>query len=142
VVSLWVAGRNVIESAIAHGIWVWGERPLSERYGRCGLITRQDLERAERWFHERGEIAVVISRLLPGLREFVSLPAGIARMPFWRFCTYTFIGAFVWCLPLTWVRCRLGPKWEHVREKTCVLGDPIAALALLVVAWYVWHEFP
>jgi membrane protein DedA with SNARE-associated domain len=125
----------VIESAIAYGIGMWGERPLSERYGRRGLITRHNLERAERWFHERSEIAVVISRLLPGLQEFVSLPAGIARMPFWRFCTYTFIAAFVRCVPLTWGRYRLDPNWEYVRKKACFLDDPIAALVLLVVAW-------
>ena len=108
---------------------------VSERYGRRGLITRQDLERAERWFHERSEIAVVISRLLPGLQEFVSLPAGFARMPFCRCCTYTFIAAFVRCVPLTWGRYRLDPNWEYVRKKACFLDDPIAALVLLVVAW-------
>lgn len=138
--SFWGATGNVIGSSIAYWVGAWGGRPLIERYGRYMLITRQDLEWAERWFHERGEIAVVVSRLLPVVRTFVSLPAGIARMPFWRFCAYTFAGAFAWCVALTWVGYQLGPKWEHVREKARFLDYPIAALALLVVAWYVWHK--
>jgi len=138
--SLWGAVGNVIGSVIAYGVGMWGGRPLIERYGRYILITRRDLDRAERWFNERGEIVVLVSRVLPVVRTFISLPAGIARMPFVRFCIYTFIGAFIWCIPLTWFGYHLGPKWEDFRERARLLDYPIALIIALVVAWFIWHR--
>ncbi|MEA2527744.1 MAG: hypothetical protein QOF73_4971 [Thermomicrobiales bacterium] len=138
--SFWGATGNVIGSAIAYGVGMWGGRPLIERYGRYVLITRKDLDRAERWFNERGEIVVFTSRVLPVVRTFISLPAGIARMPFARFCVYTFVGAFIWCVPLTWVGYHWGPKWENVREKARFLDYPIALLILLGAAWFISHR--
>jgi membrane protein DedA with SNARE-associated domain len=138
--SFWGAIGNLAGSAIAYGVGMWGGRPLIERYGRYILLTRKDLDRAERWFKERGEAVVFASRVLPVVRTFISLPAGIARMPFVRFCTYTFIGAFIWCIPLTWFGYHLGPKWEDFREKARFLDYPIGLVILAVVAWFVWHR--
>jgi membrane protein DedA with SNARE-associated domain len=138
--SFWGAVGNVIGSAIAYGVGMWGGRPLIERYGRYILITRKDLDRAERWFNERGEVVVFVSRVLPVVRTFISLPAGIARMPFLRFCVYTFVGAFIWCVPLTWVGYHWGPKWEDFREKARFLDYPIAALVIALVVLYIWHK--
>jgi membrane protein DedA with SNARE-associated domain len=138
--SFWGAVGNLIGSAIAYGVGLWGGRPLIERYGRYVLITRKDLDRAERWFNERGEMVVFLSRVLPVVRTFISLPAGIARMPFGRFCAYTFAGAFIWCIPLTWIGYHLGPKWEDFREKARFLDYPIAFVVLIVVAWFIWHR--
>jgi membrane protein DedA with SNARE-associated domain len=139
-VSLWGAVGNLIGSVIAYGVGMWGGRALIERYGRYVLITRKDVDRAERWFTERGELVVLVSRVLPVVRTFVSLPAGIARMPFARFCVYTFVGAFAWCLPLTWVGFHLGPEWEHFRERARILDYPIALLIVLVAVWFFWHR--
>lgn len=138
--SLWGAVGNVIGSAIAYGVGMWGGRPLIERYGRYILITRRDISRAERWFDQRGEVVVFASRVLPVVRTFISLPAGIARMPFVRFCVYTFVGAFIWCIPLTWFGYHLGPKWEDFRERARLLDYPIALVIVLVVAWFIWHR--
>jgi membrane protein DedA with SNARE-associated domain len=138
--SFWGAVGNVIGSAIAYGVGRWGGRPLMERYGRYILITRKDLDRADRWFNERGEMVVLVSRVLPVVRTFISLPAGIARMPFGRFCLYTFVGAFIWCIPLTWFGYHLGPKWEDFRERARVLDYPIAFVILLLVGLFLWHR--
>jgi membrane protein DedA with SNARE-associated domain len=139
-ISFWGALGNLIGSAVAYGVGMWGGRPLIERYGRYILLSRKDLDRAERWFKTRGEVVVFASRVLPVVRTFISLPAGIARMPFVRFCVYTFVGAFIWCIPLTWFGYHLGPKWEDFREKARFLDYPIALAVVAVVAWFIWHR--
>ena len=131
---------NVIGSAIAYWVGAWGGRPLLERYGKYLLITRKDLTRADRWFAERGELTAFFSRLLPVVRTFISLPAGISRMHFGKFIAYTFAGAFLWCIPLTFAGYHYGPKWEDFRNRIKVLDYPIALVILAVVAWYIWHK--
>lgn len=132
---------NLIGSVIAYYIGAWGGRPLIERYGRWILITPDDLHRADRWFTERGAITTFVGRLLPVVRTFISFPAGIARMPFGRFCLYTFVGAFIWCIPLTAIGEIWGPKWESFRERARFADDGIALLLVILVIWYVWHKY-
>ena len=81
---------NTIGSAIAYGVGMWGGRPFLERYGKYVLISKHDLELADRWFMKSGSWAIFASRLLPVVRTFISLPAGIARMHFIKFLIYTF----------------------------------------------------
>lgn len=131
---------NVIGSTIAYGVGAWGGRPLLERYGKWVLITRKDLDRTDRWFAERGEITTFVARLLPIVRTFISLPAGVARMPFGKFVVYSFTGAFLWCLPLTAVGYHWGPKWQDFRDRARFADYPIAGLILGAVIWYVWHK--
>jgi membrane protein DedA with SNARE-associated domain len=138
--SLWGAVGNLIGSAIAYGVGMWGGRPLLDRYGRYVLITRKDIDRAERWFTHFGPIVVFVSRGVPVVRTFISLPAGIARMPFGRFCLYTFAGALLWCVPLTWAGYHLGPEWEHFRERARILDYPIAVAVVLVIGVFVGHR--
>lgn len=131
---------NVIGSAIAYGVGAWGGRPLLDKYGKWLLITQSDLNRTDRWFAERGEITTFLARLLPVVRTFISLPAGIARMPFGRFLIYSFAGAFLWSLPLTAVGYHWGPKWQDFRDRARFADYPIAAIVVLLVAWYIWHK--
>lgn len=138
--SLFGAIGNALGSAIAYGVGAWGGRPLLERYGKWLLITHKDLARADRWFARWGEITVFAARLLPVVRTFISLPAGVARMPFWRFLIFSFAGAFLWCIPLTAVGYYWGPRWEDVRNSIKWLDYPVAGLILLAIAWYVWHK--
>lgn len=138
--AFWGAVGNLIGSAIAYGVGAWGGRPLLERYGRYVLITRKDLDRADQWFARWGEATVFLARLLPVVRTFISLPAGIARMPFGRFAVYTFAGAFLWSFALAAVGYRWGPSWEEFREQARFLDYPIAAVVLALVIWYVWHK--
>ncbi|MBI4218724.1 MAG: DedA family protein [Chloroflexi bacterium] len=131
---------NLIGSWIAYAIGAAGGRPLLERYGRYVLITRKDLERADRWFRKRGELTVFVTRLLPVVRTFISVPAGVARMNLWKFSFYTFLGAFPWSLGLAWGGYLLGENWEDLREWMRPADYPILAILAIVVVWYIWHK--
>jgi membrane protein DedA with SNARE-associated domain len=122
---------NLVGSWIAYGAGRSGGRALVDRYGRYLLIHPHEVDKAELWFDQRGEAAVFVSRLLPVIRTFISLPAGIARMPFWRFTIYTVAGCLPWCLALTLLGAALGSRWHVVEE----IMRPVAwtiGIALLV----------
>lgn len=138
--ALYGAIGNLIGSWVAYAFGAAGGRPLLERYGRYILITRKDLERADRWFAKRGELTVFVTRLLPVVRTFISVPAGVARMNFWKFSVYTFLGAFPWSLGLAWGGYKLGENWEALRDWMRPADYPILAIIALVVAWYIWHK--
>lgn len=131
---------NLLGSALAYGVGAYGGRPLLERYGPWILVTRKDLERGDRWFARWGEATVFLARLVPVVRTFVSLPAGVARMPFGRFALYTFAGSFLWSLALAAVGYQWGPRWEEFRERARFLDYPIALLVAALVVAYVWHK--
>src|SRR3990172_7008430 len=121
---------NTIGSIVAYYAGAWGGRPLLERYGRYVLITHRELDFADRWFARYGERAVFVSRLLPVIRTFISLPAGIARMNVWRFTALTFIGSYPWSLGLAWGGFLLGEHWDRIADYLRPLAIPLA-LALL-----------
>jgi membrane protein DedA with SNARE-associated domain len=130
----------LLGSWLAYWVGLKGGRPLLERYGRYLLITPHELERADRWFERYGEATVFFSRLLPVVRTFISLPAGIARMNFWRFSFYSFVGSFPWCLGLAYGGYLLGEQWERLRTAMRPFDIPIVVVAALLVAFYVWHR--
>ncbi|MBC7119119.1 MAG: DedA family protein [Methanobacteriaceae archaeon] len=130
---------NLIGSLIAYIIGFYGGRPLLEKYGKYILITRKKLEMAEEWFAKYGHEAVFISRLLPGIRTFISLPAGIAEMDLKRFTIYTLIGSVPWCFALTYIGYALGPHWSTVESIFHLLDyGVIIGLALLLI--YIWRK--
>jgi len=141
--SLWgvavagAVGCN-LGSMVAYAVGAYGGRPFLERYGRYLLLTRGDLAWADRWFARYGEATVFFSRLLPVIRTFIALPAGIARMDFLRFNVYTFLGSLPWCLGLAWLGLKLGEHWEEtirpVFEKLDLLIGLLLAAALV---WFV-----
>ena len=134
-----VAG-NVVGSWIAWGVGMSGGRVLLERHGRYLHITPARLDMADRWFERRGERIVLISRCLPIIRTFISLPAGIARMPFWRFTLYTTVGCIPWVLGLTLIGVQVGAKWEEWHDRLhfldyVVIAGFVAGAAYLLVRW-------
>jgi membrane protein DedA with SNARE-associated domain len=126
---------NLIGSWLAYWAGAAGGRPLVERFGRYLLILPDEVDRAHAWFERRGELTVFVSRLLPVIRTFISLPAGVARMPFWRFTIYTVLGCLPWTFALAWLGYVLGENWTEVEA---VLRPIAWAIALLVVALGVW----
>jgi membrane protein DedA with SNARE-associated domain len=127
-------------SVIAYEIGCYGGRPLVERYGSYILLTRHDLDLADRFFLRFGAAAVFIGRLLPVIRTFIALPAGIARMPRLRFHLYTFAGSWPWCLMLAWVGMKLGERWEtdpRLKHWLHRLDLLIIVLILAAVIWFV-----
>jgi membrane protein DedA with SNARE-associated domain len=135
-VSAGVLG-NVIGSWIAWAVGYWGGRPAIERYGRYIHVTPARLDRAQGWFDRHGEVTVLVGRCMPIVRTFISLPAGIARMPFWRFTTFTVIGCIPWVLGLTLIGVWVGPAWERWRHRLEYL-DYIVAAAILAGIVYLY----
>lgn len=131
---------NLIGSWVAYAVGAWGGRPLLLRYGRYLLITRHEVEQADRWFARYGDRAVFISRMLPVIRTFISLPAGIARMNIWRFSILTFVGSFPWSLGLAWAGYLLGENWERTREWMRPADIPILIVLAALVAWYIYRR--
>ena len=132
-------GCNV-GSVIAYEIGFHGGRPLIEKYGSYLLMNRHDLDLADRFFHRFGSTAVFIGRLLPVVRTFIALPAGVARMPRLRFHIYTFLGSWPWCLALAWIGMKLGQRWRtdpRLSQWLHRLDFVIVGLLLIAVIWFV-----
>lgn len=134
---LWAATAGAIGcnvgSVIAYEIGYYGGRPLMEKYGRYLWINRHDLELADRFFSRFGSAAVFIARLLPVVRTFIALPAGVARMPRLRFHIYTFAGSWPWCFVLAWIGMKLGERWETDPRLRQVLHRLDALIILLLM---------
>jgi membrane protein DedA with SNARE-associated domain len=140
--TLWgvtVAGSvgSVIGSVIAYWIGFWGGRSFIEKYGKYVLITGHDLDIADNFFNKYGRSAVFFSRMLPVVRTFISLPAGIARMNFWQLVVYTFFGSLPWCFALAYLGKKLGDKWDTLGAYFHKFDILIAALFLIGVAWFI-----
>jgi membrane protein DedA with SNARE-associated domain len=145
---IWVATAGAIGcnlgSLVAYWIGALGGRPFIERYGRFVLLNHHDLDRAEHFFNRFGGITVFVGRLLPIVRTFIALPAGIAKMPQLRFHIYTFIGSWPWCFALAYVGMRLGQAWEtDPRFKAVYHRYHIAMEAIILagVIWFVWTHW-
>lgn len=115
-----------------------GGRPLIERYGRYIGVRRHEIERADAWFQRHGDGAVFFGRLLPGIRTYISLPAGIAEMPVGRFLAFTVLGALPWTVIFTYVGYRLGPRWRHLGSLSHYL---LAIILILFIVWLVLLVF-
>jgi len=142
----WVATAGAlgcnIGSTLAYAVGFYGGRPAVERWGRYVLLGHRELALAERFFGHLGGITVLIGRLLPVVRTFIALPAGIARMPMLRFQVYTFVGSWPWCFGLAYAGYRLGEAWDHSPLLHAVMRRlDVAAVVLLLAgaAWWVWR---
>ena len=134
VIAVGVAG-NVVGSYIAWGVGAYGGRAAWRRWWRYVLLRPSDIDRADRWFDRHGTKAVLFGRLLPVVRTFISLPAGIARMPPVRFGIYTLIGCIPWTAALAWAGYAVGANWQHVVSAFHgVTYALVAVIVLLVVA--------
>ena len=131
---------NLLGSWVAYWISLKGGRPLLKKYGRYVLLTQHDVDRAEQWFQKYGELAVFASRLLPVVRTFISIPAGIARMNIWKFSFYTFIGSYPWSLGLAYGGYKLGENWEDLRQVMRPFDFPIAAIMAVLVVWFIYRR--
>lgn len=127
-------------SLAAYRIGRWGGRRAILRWGGYVLLTTHDLDVGERFFQRFGSIAVLIARMLPAVRTFIALPAGIAGMPEGRFHLYTFIGSWPWCLALAYAGYTLGENWADspwMQSAFHWLDYAILAAAVILVARFV-----
>jgi membrane protein DedA with SNARE-associated domain len=142
-VSIAGAFGCVVGSLVAYWVGMYGGRPLIEKYGKFILLSKHDLDLADRWFDRFGEAIVFISRLLPAIRTFIAFPAGVARMNLKKFIIYTFAGSLPWCLGLAYVGQKLGEQWDKdPRLKTLFhrFDFVIGIVILLAATWWIWRH--
>jgi membrane protein DedA with SNARE-associated domain len=114
-----------------------GGQPFIRKYGKWVLISRDDLDQADRFFDRYGTWAILLGRMVPLVRSLVSVPAGLVDMPIVRFTIYTFLGSFVWAVGLTYGGYELGQNYEDIRDWMRPVEYPIAAAVAALVVWYV-----
>ena len=126
----------VLGSIGGWAIGLYGGRPLLERRGKWLHLSREKLDRAERWFDRWDDLAVLIGRVTPVIRSFISIPAGVFRMPFWRYVVLTAVGSAVWAFALAGVGYGLGSNYERFHHGFRYADYAVgAAILLLVAAW-------
>lgn len=138
--SLAGAAGCTLGSAVAYWVGARGGRVVLLRYGRWILVTPAELERADRFFARYGSAATFLARLLPVIRTFISLPAGVARMPFWPFLFYAFAGSLPWSYALAWAGFILGEHWEQVADLLRPLEGVILVGLAALTGWFLWHR--
>ena len=135
---------NLVGSLLAYWLGWWGEdafvRKVITKYGKYVLISESEYDRSERWFRNHGEMVVFLSRVLPVLRTFISLPAGVAKMRLRKFILYTTVGCFIWSIILTQIGVVLGNNWQSLQVYFHKFDIVIVVACIAVVAWYIWHK--
>ena len=141
----WVATAGAIGcnlgSVLAYMVGYYGGRPLVEKWGAYILLSQRELDWADRFFARYGSSAVFISRLLPVVRTFIALPAGIARMPQVRFHVYTFLGSWPWCFALAYLGMKAGQHWDYLRDYFHKFDAVIGVAILVGAVWFVWNHW-
>jgi membrane protein DedA with SNARE-associated domain len=131
-------------SEVAYWVGAKGGRPAIEKYGRYLLVSKHEIDLADRWFAQRGELIILVARMLPVVRTFIAFPAGVARMNRTKFHVYTFVGSLPWCLALAYVGQELGVRLleEHSPLKSFMhkFDAVIAAGILAAAAYFVWSR--
>lgn len=133
---------NVVGSVLAYLVGAYEGRPFIEKYGKYILMRQKDIEWADKWFNKYGQLVTFFSRMLPIIRTFISLPAGIARMPFLKFVILTFLGSIPWCLMLGYIGFKLGEHWHDIHNYFHNIDIIIAVLILIGIIYFIWHHLP
>ena len=142
IVLIGIAGAVgcLLGSAAAYWIGYRGGRPLMLKYGRYVLISQHDADKADHFFQKYGSATAFFSRLLPVVRTYISLPAGISKMPFVKFCIYSFAGSLPWCILLTYLGTILGANMTKIEPIFKGADVVIAVLIVALIVLYVWRH--
>lgn len=127
---------GIAGSIFSYFIGRWGGRPFLLKYGRYIGISRKHFDLAESWFLRYGEATVFFTRLMPVVRTFISLPAGISGMNFWRFVFFSFIGSLPWCFFLTFLGLKMGQNWDDLKYWFHRLDVVVIAAIVIMVIFY------
>ncbi len=135
---------NLVGSLIAYAIGFYLEESvildLIKRYGKLILVTEHEYVRAVKWFGKYGSPIAFFSRLLPVVRTFISLPAGLSEMNIWKFSAFTFAGSFIWSAFLTWMGYFLGTKWNSWEPYFKKFQYAVVVLIVVGILWYINHK--
>lgn len=136
---------NLTGSLLAYWLGWWGQeavvRKVIVKYGKYFLISEHEYDRSEIWFKNHGEFVVFLSRVLPVLRTFISLPAGVAKMNLKKFIAYTLVGCFLWSIVLTQIGVVLGNNWPSLEIYFRKFDLVIVVAAVGAVVWFLWKKF-
>ncbi len=144
--NLWLAiastsAGSMIGSLLSYWMGYYGGKPLVLKVGKYLLLNQRDLERTEQFFHRRaGTWTLFLSRFIPVVRHFVSIPAGMGRMNLVPFCLATFFGATIWNTFLLWCGMKLRDNWKVVQKYSHQADIVIVALGVIGVAWWFWSR--
>jgi membrane protein DedA with SNARE-associated domain len=128
---------NLVGSWVAYAVGWYGRVDILEKHGRKLHIKPSHLAMADRWFERHGDATVFFTRMLPIVRTFISLPAGVARMPFWRFSVLTFAGCVPWVFMLTFIGQQVGARWEDWKDSLHYVDYVVAAAIVIGVVWLI-----
>jgi membrane protein DedA with SNARE-associated domain len=135
------AGGELVGALIAWVIGRTGGRAFVDRYGKYVLVTHHDLDRAERWYARHERWGVFGSRLLPVIRNFVALPAGVAEVPILRFAVLTAAGSLIWDGAMAGIGYGVGSNWQSVMHGFSDAGYLLGGLAVLAIAFVIYHRY-
>ncbi len=131
---------NLVGSWIAYAVGWYGRTDVLEKHGRKLHIKKSHLEWADRWFERHGDATVFFTRMLPIIRTFISLPAGVARMPFWRFSLLTLAGCVPWVLMLTFIGKQAGDNWERWKDSLHYVDYAVAAIIVVGIGYLIYRR--
>jgi membrane protein DedA with SNARE-associated domain len=130
----------LVGSLLAYSAGRYGGRPFLEKYGRYVLIRKHEIDRAHEWFERHGEMAIFLSRMLPVIRAFISLPAGIAKMDVKKFSVYTFLGSLPWCFALASAGILLGQSWRVIGNAFTSLGIAVLLVVIAILGYVTYRR--
>jgi len=137
VVTLVGTFANLTGSWLAYAVGYYGRVDILEKHGRKLHIKPEHLHAADRWFERHGDATVFFTRMMPIVRTFISLPAGVARMPFWRFTVLTFLGCLPWVFALAFIGKQVGENWEQWKDSLHYVDYAVVALIVIGIAYLV-----
>jgi len=126
---------NLVGSWIAYAVGYYGRIEWFEKHGHHVFIKPHHIQWADNWFKRYGDATVFFTRMLPIIRTFISLPAGVARMPFWRFTTFTLLGCIPWVFALTFIGKQAGANWKDWKDSFHYVDYAVAALIVFGLVW-------
>ena len=135
---------NLVGSWIAYALGYYGEkavvRKLIAKYGKFILLTEEEFNSALKLFNKYGQWVAAVARVLPAIRTVISLPAGIAKLPFIKFSALTFFGSLIWSYFLTYVGVLLGENWQIIRPYFRKFDIFIVTVSIIVIGAYIYHK--
>ncbi|MBI4453367.1 DedA family protein [Candidatus Woesearchaeota archaeon] len=131
---------SLVGSLISYYIGRYGGNKVILKFGKYMFLDETDLMKTEKWFSERGEKTVFISRFIPVVRHLISIPAGIGKMNFKKFCFYTIIGAAMWNTFLAYIGFLLGKNWELVKHYSEFISIPTAIILAIVCSYFIYRH--
>ena len=134
------ATGNLVGAVITYAIGYYGGRPFVLKYGKYFFIKERELHHSEKFFAKWGDISVFLSRNLPVIRTFISLPAGVAEMNFVKFSIYSFVGSLPWCSALTYLGFMLGSNWILIRKYGDILDIIVGIVIVGLIVKFVYEH--